>query len=790
MSQAVSVALVAEDDDASRESARWLGKRLSTFRSPEALVRRGLPRQVELIRAIEDADDLRSAQYLIIICTSASRSSARLAAVVTSFLESHPPACVLPVIAEGSAESSIPQILRADEPLAVTFPTRGRRRHSSEELTRLLATLIGCTFDELRQREHRRRVARRWAYASAMAVVIVAVMVVRFSFRHFATRTGEEIVVLSRGLGFFHPILGSTKVLFDTGTPITQLTREGIAEVRANAACLPLPSPRWLSCAGALHDWHAPMLLGTISRDQIWNAAAFRTLVDMGDQNAALRALLLRRVPDCNQQVSSDARQWLERLGATSAESNAAFERRRRCGPEVLPTVIPPTAPVSERVANLRAMLRDPAKSLYAAQQLIDLGDKTPDLESVIAPKMTSADRNESFVAAKLLLRLKPDDRAAQDRMWAQLKATFDPNMAWLSVEAADALTAVKTTNVDADAVEILVARIAAGGDAAPMALRALEHLRIRHPLLTAKRETLLWNSSREVRFSAAQSLLALDPSHAEARAELNRLLTEPDAAKYPFTPYGAAPLFARAADALRQLPRGRDEVAATLRARLQDQDLGKALEAARLLADRAENRDMIASVLVPRLPEMKENDLLRAADILLGIPSARNALVPVLERAVELEVHPPPVTGMVPPPPGGPDQYDFAERLAKIRPLSPTILSLLREALERGGGWRAEGYARAVLLRPNEPDNTAIVRLLGELSSSEAAASASYRTAVVIAIALVPNQPEPDAGRARAVERKVAEWAEAHGPEERAMAERIVSEIQRIATRGQHYLR
>src|ERR1043166_2975929 len=105
MSQAVSVALVAEDDDASRESARWLGKRLSTFRSPEALVRRGLPRRVELIRAIEDADDLRSAQYLIIICTSASRSSARLAAVVTSFLESHPPACVLPVIAEGSAES-------------------------------------------------------------------------------------------------------------------------------------------------------------------------------------------------------------------------------------------------------------------------------------------------------------------------------------------------------------------------------------------------------------------------------------------------------------------------------------------------------------------------------------------------------------------------------------------------------------------------------------------------------------------------------------------------------------
>ena len=128
---------------------------------------------------------LANSDYLIVICSPRTGESVWVEREIETFLKTHSRREVLTVLAEGEPADTIPEILRYDEttdpitkqvvhtaiePLSCDWrvPARQARR---EELPRLAAALLGCTYDELRQRQRQYRLRRLTAGLTASLVV-------------------------------------------------------------------------------------------------------------------------------------------------------------------------------------------------------------------------------------------------------------------------------------------------------------------------------------------------------------------------------------------------------------------------------------------------------------------------------------------------------------------------------------------------------------------------------------------------------------------------------------------
>lgn len=114
-----------------------------------------LPITSDLTETISDA--LTKAEYLIVICSPNTRESAWVPKEIEYFLKSHSRDKVLTVLAGGEPEDVIPDILKRDgdkiiEPLSCDYRLPARKA-KKEELPRLAAALIGCSYDELVRRE-------------------------------------------------------------------------------------------------------------------------------------------------------------------------------------------------------------------------------------------------------------------------------------------------------------------------------------------------------------------------------------------------------------------------------------------------------------------------------------------------------------------------------------------------------------------------------------------------------------------------------------------------------------
>ena len=133
---------------------------------------------------------LENSEYLIVICSTNTRKSTWVEKEIETFLKNHTKNHVLTVLADGEPFDVIPQILLSDkktfqdengnlqtvevplEPLSCDYrlPIKKAR---SEELPRLVATLIGCSYDELMNRQRQYKIRRLSAiFAAAMALVI------------------------------------------------------------------------------------------------------------------------------------------------------------------------------------------------------------------------------------------------------------------------------------------------------------------------------------------------------------------------------------------------------------------------------------------------------------------------------------------------------------------------------------------------------------------------------------------------------------------------------------------
>ena len=133
-----------------------------------------------------DLDDnisgaLKESEYLIVICSPRTPESYWVCKEIESFIAMHDRNHVLAVLIEGEPDESFPPQLLVDdegnpvEPLAADVRGADRRERNKKfrtEILRLAAPVIGCTYDDLKQRHRERILKRTIAMVSAAATVL------------------------------------------------------------------------------------------------------------------------------------------------------------------------------------------------------------------------------------------------------------------------------------------------------------------------------------------------------------------------------------------------------------------------------------------------------------------------------------------------------------------------------------------------------------------------------------------------------------------------------------------
>ena len=180
--------------------------RLERFRIPKAIRKSSgiqkisrIFRDKEELLITSDLNDtiehaLMHSDYLIVICSYATKESIWVQKEIEFFLKTHTKDKILTVVAEGEPVDVVPRILREREITAtlddgtvetVTVPIeplscdyRGDfRKARKEELPRLAAAILGCSYDELKQRQRQYRVRRMAAAFSAAVALLTALSV-------------------------------------------------------------------------------------------------------------------------------------------------------------------------------------------------------------------------------------------------------------------------------------------------------------------------------------------------------------------------------------------------------------------------------------------------------------------------------------------------------------------------------------------------------------------------------------------------------------------------------------
>ena len=180
--------------------------RLERFRIPRAIQKSsGIQKFDRIFRDKEElliTSDLNetneqalvNSDFLIVICSYATKESIWVQREIEFFLKTHSKNQVLTVVAEGEPVDVVPQILQERqvtvtlddgseetvtvpmEPLSCDY--RGDfRKARKEELPRLAAAMLGCSYDELKQRQRQYRIRRMTAAFSAVAVLLAGLSV-------------------------------------------------------------------------------------------------------------------------------------------------------------------------------------------------------------------------------------------------------------------------------------------------------------------------------------------------------------------------------------------------------------------------------------------------------------------------------------------------------------------------------------------------------------------------------------------------------------------------------------
>ena len=192
-----------------RRWAKWLHATLESYRVPKRLVKeKGSPRRLR--RVFRDEEELPAtahlsqeietalgeSRFLIVICSPRTPESEWVNREAVRFREMGCGDRILALLIEGEPSEAFPKALleirrnivdtrgltreeiEEVEPLAADVrPTRRESRRYLRRMAqlRLLASLLGCRLDDLRQREQERR-TRRLVYLSGLLITMAAVM--------------------------------------------------------------------------------------------------------------------------------------------------------------------------------------------------------------------------------------------------------------------------------------------------------------------------------------------------------------------------------------------------------------------------------------------------------------------------------------------------------------------------------------------------------------------------------------------------------------------------------------
>ncbi|MBQ0028428.1 MAG: toll/interleukin-1 receptor domain-containing protein [Lachnospiraceae bacterium] len=193
------------------EMAKKIHTGLESYKVPKAVALKSGKKSIKRVFRDQeelpigsDLDDnisaaLEESEYLIVICSPRTPDSYWVCKEIETFIEMHDRHHVLAVLIEGEPNEAFPEILLKDEngepvePLAadVRGVTKGdRNKKLKTELLRLAAPLLGCTYDDLRQR-HRERRIRRMALSVCLSSLVIAVLGVGFAI--YNARMAAEI---------------------------------------------------------------------------------------------------------------------------------------------------------------------------------------------------------------------------------------------------------------------------------------------------------------------------------------------------------------------------------------------------------------------------------------------------------------------------------------------------------------------------------------------------------------------------------------------------------------------
>jgi WD40 repeat protein len=172
-----------------------LQRLLEGFRTPRALVKAGVPQRLKRVfrdrselaassdLEAELVDALRRSRFLLVVCSTRTPESKWIAREVEVFRQLGGGKRVLLLLIDGEPASAYPPALSHEAAGAdllaadVRAPTlrQSLRLLRTTEKLRLLAPILGVKFDDLWQRERRRRRQRMVALGTLSAVVIAAV---------------------------------------------------------------------------------------------------------------------------------------------------------------------------------------------------------------------------------------------------------------------------------------------------------------------------------------------------------------------------------------------------------------------------------------------------------------------------------------------------------------------------------------------------------------------------------------------------------------------------------------
>lgn len=204
------------------EIAKKLHKTLETFHIPASVRKKTGKKKIN--RVFRDQEELpigsdlndnisaalKESGYLIVICSPETPGSYWVLKEIESFIELHDREHVLAILIDGEPGESFPAPLLTDEngnpvePLAADIrgkTAKERDKKFKTEFLRLAAPLIGCTYDDLKQRHKERIIKRNIAIGASVLGAVAAFGVFFGTYNAFTAakmkRLAEEKAALA-----------------------------------------------------------------------------------------------------------------------------------------------------------------------------------------------------------------------------------------------------------------------------------------------------------------------------------------------------------------------------------------------------------------------------------------------------------------------------------------------------------------------------------------------------------------------------------------------------------------